>query len=125
MREIEQKWTTGPWVIVPQDDGSAMVAHEYDTGKQMNPKGLRLISHVLVRGNSLRQDEANARLIAAAPEMYEALRGMLKLIDDGMLVRDMSHDHESDWAMKQIPLVRTLQLAQAALAKTEATHDAS
>ncbi len=34
---------------------------------------LRLICHVLQRGNSLKEDEANARLIAAAPDLLEAL----------------------------------------------------
>lgn len=61
--------TPGPWVAVPQSDGSAMVAHECATGKQLNPKGLRLVAHVMARGKSLLEDEANARLIAAAPEL--------------------------------------------------------
>ncbi len=67
--------TAGPWTLVAQSDGSAMIAREFATGKQMNPKGLRLIAHVLARGNSLAEDEANARLIAAAPELLEALHG--------------------------------------------------
>lgn len=75
-----QTHTPGPWVAVPQSDGSAMIAHEFETGKQMNPKGLRLIAHVLARRNSLAEDEANARLIAAAPELYASLRATLALI---------------------------------------------
>ena len=50
-----------------------MIAHPYETGNQIRPKGLRLIGHVLARGNSLTQDEANARLIAAAPDLLAAL----------------------------------------------------
>ncbi len=69
----ESGHTDGPWTAVPQSDGSAMIAHEYETGNQMRPKGLRLVCHVLTRGNSLKQDEANARLIAAAPELYALL----------------------------------------------------
>ena len=67
------KHTPLPWSIVPQNDGSAMIAHEYQTGKQMNPKGLRLIAHVLARGNSLQMDEANAAVIVAAVNAYAAL----------------------------------------------------
>jgi hypothetical protein len=35
-----------------------------------------------------------------------------QLFEDGQLVRNTSKDHEPGWAMKQIPLVRTLQRLQ-------------
>ena len=57
--------TQEPWILVPQSDGSAMIAREFETGKQMNPKGLRLIAHALARRDSLKEDEANARRIVA------------------------------------------------------------
>lgn len=69
----EAAHTPGPWSIVPQNGVGPMIAREYETGKQMNPKGLRLVCHVLARGNSLPEDEANARLIAAAPDLLAAL----------------------------------------------------
>jgi hypothetical protein len=56
----------------------------------------------------------------ACSEMVEALTGVKQLLDDGILVRDISHDHEPGWAMKQIPLVRTLVLIEAALKKAGA-----
>jgi len=65
MSDTKQQHTAEPWISVPQSDGSSMIAREYETGKQMNPKGLRLIAHVMARGNSLAEDEANARRIVA------------------------------------------------------------
>lgn len=51
-----------------------MIAHPFETGNQMNPTGLRLICHVLQRRDSLRMDQANAKLLAAAPDLYAALK---------------------------------------------------
>ena len=66
---LAEKTTVAAWSAVPQTDGSSMIAHEYPTGNQMRPKGLRLIAQVMARGNSLEQDTANAAFIAAAPDM--------------------------------------------------------
>ena len=77
--------TAEPWVIVPQSDGSAMIAREFETGKQMNPKGLRLIAHCLARGNTLPEDEANAHLIASAPELLEACKAAKKFLEPDLV----------------------------------------
>jgi hypothetical protein len=69
-------FTPWPWNIVPQNRAGPIIAHRFDTGNQMTPTGLRLIAHVLERGNSLEQDRANADLIAAAPDMYTALKAL-------------------------------------------------
>jgi hypothetical protein len=63
--------------------------------------------------------EANANLIAAAPEMYEALQLLLGLIEAGHLVRDTSGDSESNWATRQLPLIGALSKSAAAIAKAE------
>ena len=76
------KHTPAEWSVIPQGDGSLLVARRFETGKQMNPLGLRLIAHVLTRGNSIEQDKANARLIAAAPNLLESLRGLLSALDE-------------------------------------------
>ena len=68
------KHTPGPWSRVPQSKGGDLIAQEYETGNQMNPKGLRLIAFMMSRGDSLATDEANARLISIAPEMAEMIR---------------------------------------------------
>ncbi len=72
------KWTEGPWTRVPQSRGGDLIALEYATGNQMNPKGFRLIAYMMVLGDSLETDEANARLIAAAPEMAELLKSVIE-----------------------------------------------
>ncbi len=61
--------------------------------------------------------KANGLLIAAAPELLTALEGIMKLIDDGVLVRYTGCDGDPDFAMRQIPLVMVLKSAQLALSK--------
>jgi hypothetical protein len=68
------KHTEGPWILVPQSQGGDLVAHEFETGKQMNPKGLRVIAFMMSRGDSFKEDTANAALIAAAPDLLEACK---------------------------------------------------
>ncbi|MDO8534111.1 MAG: hypothetical protein Q7S17_05140 [Xanthobacteraceae bacterium] len=60
---------------------------------------------------------ANAHLYAAAPNMLAALRLVIKLMDDGTLVRDISKDGKPDWALNSLALVRDLQTIQAAIAQ--------
>lgn len=54
-------------------------------------------------------------LSAALQEQGAALQGVLDLIETGVLVRDISKDHETGWAMQQILLVKTLARAKSAL----------
>lgn len=64
----ESKHTPGPWVPVQTND---LPDHGYGTD------GWCILSAgciAVVRGSGPSADEANAALIAAAPEMYEALR---------------------------------------------------
>lgn len=68
--------TPGPWSRVPQTSGGDLIAREYETGKQMQPKGLRLVAFMMARGNSLAEDEANAHLIAAAPLLLKTLQDL-------------------------------------------------
>ena len=58
-------------------------------------------------------------LDAAMAERFtlrSALHGLWEVIESGVLVRDISHDHESGFAFRQIPLVQALAAAKAALA---------
>ena len=52
-------------------------------------------------------------------ELLEALEAVLKLMDDGILVRDTRNDDDPAWAIKQFPLVLALQKSQAAIAKAK------
>lgn len=71
------KHTAGPWVIIPGDD-------EWSQGRiaTIEPKPETMIETnywTVAEVNSRRNErEANAFLIAAAPELLEALEGMLE-----------------------------------------------
>lgn len=66
--------TPGTWIKVPQTNGDILIAREFLTGNQMQPKGLRIVGFIMTRGNSLVEDEANANLVASAPELLQALQ---------------------------------------------------
>jgi len=60
--------TKGPWTIVPYGDGDSLVIHSSDENR---------VCFMATHGGTQSQWEriqANARLIAAAPELYGALR---------------------------------------------------
>ena len=63
----EPKFTRGPWEAVEVGKGEALIVQPCDTSKQP----ICLVDRV---PNAW----GNARLIAAAPEMYEALKGAQK-----------------------------------------------
>ncbi len=54
--------------------------------------------------------------MAAIPPLH-ALENVMALIDEGVLVRDISHDNEPGWVMKMPFLVRVLGEAQATIDK--------
>lgn len=70
------KWTQGPWLYRPQpydDWGSVRNGDGYLVAVAANPS---ISEHQYAEHRAARTDpyEANARLIAAAPELVEALR---------------------------------------------------
>ncbi len=70
------KHTPGPWRTKREGFSTVYVEARIDGG---------LIQEVAACGPTeagLEQQEANARLIAAAPELLEALRGIMKLDED-------------------------------------------
>ena len=67
----ERPWTAGPWTIVPYGDGDSLVIHVEGTDWR--------ICFMATPGSSPRAMdtiEANAALIAAAPDLYEALEAL-------------------------------------------------
>jgi hypothetical protein len=97
--------TPGPW---RHGDGDRAV-----TGRA----GARVIASVgdLCIDSQWPEDQANARLIAAAPTMYEALREMVKAVDPEGARRFAETDSGLGFA---------LHLARAAIAKAEGRADA-
>jgi hypothetical protein len=71
------KYTPGPWAAVHNDSFWEVVI-PWERGEQVD-KYCRCVAHAWAacdddQTNSLNNAESNARLIAAAPEMYEALK---------------------------------------------------
>ena len=67
-------------------------------------------------GNSA---DANARLIAAAPDLYGALKRIMNGFDDGVWVRSTKDDDDPLWALKIISHIQALGAAMAAIQKVE------
>lgn len=63
---------------------------------------------------------ANARLIAAAPDLLEALQGLFAMIEAGTLVRDISHDADPKWYLTALELTKALSNAKTAIHKATA-----
>lgn len=69
------KFTPGPWLILESDPRFVYVLHEWPDRRGINRPMNRMSLHVEAwetQGGSVEEAEANARLIAAAPDLYEA-----------------------------------------------------
>lgn len=66
---------------------------------------------------------ANARLIAAAPELLAATQWFLSEMEAGTIVRDITKDGDPDWSLKMLRFVSGLQKAQTAVAKATQSCD--
>jgi len=55
-----------------------MLARVIETGEQMQPTRLRLIAHLLERGNSLDEDRKNAEFIVKAVNLHDQLLAACK-----------------------------------------------
>lgn len=64
---------------------------------------------------------ANARLMAAAPDLLNALKGILAGFNAGAFCRNTDGDAQSDWAIKAFPHLQALAAAQALVDAQEAT----
>lgn len=72
-----------------------------------------------------RDPERAARLIAAAPDLFQALKEIMDGFYSGVFVRDVSRDHEAGWSIRLLPVVRTLQRAEVAIAQVEGSLNAA
>ena len=65
------------------------------------------------------QEDALHALRAENARLKEALQGMVKLVDDGLLVRSIANDHIAGWGIRALPIVQALQQAAFALQPKE------
>lgn len=99
-------WIPGTWIVKPiPRDGVDMYSVQQDRVE----RGSCIIAETTIK--------EKADLIAAAPEMYEALKTLLQYLDQVVLVRNIERDSEPDWAVRMLHLTKDLKLAHDALAK--------
>lgn len=102
------KFTQGDWHV--SKDGYVIIE-----------KNGRHVAIVNVLNQEIPQSEmqANAKMIAAAPELLEALKGIHSLLESGYLVRNIDDDAKPDFALRQIEPVKKLKAMVDAIAKAE------
>lgn len=105
----DMKHTPGPWTVIGPIGAGIWITDE---------SGNNQIAVVYGAANTPGAD-ANARLIAAAPELYEALKLICAMFDDRRIVRNIANDYSSDWALRMLEFTKELQSILAALAKAE------
>lgn len=76
----EAKHTPGPWLYIRLDEWSHSVATQHGELPDGSPN---LWTVATVNKNREPEHEANARLIAAAPDLLGALQAMLRMWDEG------------------------------------------
>lgn len=69
-------WTPGPWVVDREWPNNKVCGHTAISGSVGKPREHRAMVQVVtsLEGGTYREGDANARLIAAAPELAEALQ---------------------------------------------------
>lgn len=103
--------TPGPWYVEPfEDDCDGIGVCAFGKGVVAD-----------VDSDYCEPDEmqANAHLIAAAPELLSALKAVMEQFDAGYFQRNTDSDGLSDWAIRAMKPLKALGDAKAAIAKAE------
>lgn len=104
---MKTKHTPGPWTAVPRS-----INPNYPEIKVENVDGLR-VANV----GQLKEQQANARLIAAAPDMLEALKAI-----DAKALEILASMANAQQCPLACALLQPLLNARAAIAKATATE---
>lgn len=67
----------------------------------------------------IKEHPYNCRLIAAAPDLFEACEIVIELLDAGQLVRDISKDHEPNYILEMVKFVPKLAKITSAISKAK------
>ncbi len=117
----DEHHTPGPWQVEDSGTGLPLIL---SVDSDADEYGRTRFSAVKIAEiNDVSEFEANARLIAAAPDLLAALKNVMDLLDKGVLVRDITKDGNSDWAIQMLNLVRDMKNWQLAIAKATQAAD--
>jgi len=106
----EQRHTPGPWTVVPYGDGDSLVVHSD------NEHRVCFMSTPGESPGAMQKIKANAQLISASPDMYEALKEIAK--GEGRFSMDPL-EHATNTIEDMV------EIARAAIAKAEGKRDQS
>jgi hypothetical protein len=88
----ETKWTPGPWQVTQCRDGMPFVNVFRVSGPSDGSAPCTVLFET--EYTELRENEANARLVAAAPRMYEALERLLLAYEGGTAARSVQRQNK-------------------------------
>ena len=89
----ETKWTPGPWQVTQCRDGMPFVNVFRVSGPSDGSAPCTILFET--KYTELQENEANACLIAAAPEMYEALGRFLRAYEGGTAAGSVEQQNEA------------------------------
>lgn len=99
------KHTPGPW----------KAKYTVDFGVVVAPDGEDVA--VIYGRRDPTAKKSDTRLIAAAPDLLDALKRVDDLLTKGVLIRDITRDAKPDWALEMMNLVSDLKMIKLAIAK--------
>lgn len=103
----ETTWTKGPWLVDPENSTGVIAQHEIDTPDT----GGICCCNATFWQRPLSECNANAHLIASAPELYEALEA-LEAANDALSATRSDRTYESMLGDGAEPVLESLDVAR-------------